>query len=75
MNNEEKILQLLGNMDQKIDTLGTRMDILEAKVDTMQRDIQVMKVDLHDVKQQVNVLYDWVDGIDIKVKKIDERTA
>lgn len=40
---------------------------------TIKDDVKIIKQDTKDVKRQVNVLYEWVDKLDIKVKNIDDR--
>lgn len=37
--------------------------------------VKIIKEDVRDVKRQVGVLYDWVDGLDLKVRDINERTV
>ncbi len=37
--------------------------------------VKIIKEDLRDIKRKVDVLYDWVDSIDLKVKDIDDRTV
>lgn len=48
---------------------------IKNEVAAMRKDLQTVKHDLKEVAWKVDVLYDWVDSIDLKVKKIDNQTA
>ena len=34
--------------------------------------VKIIKEDVRDIKRKVGVLYDWVDGIDLKVRDISD---
>ena len=45
---------------------------VQQDTDTSKDTVKIIKEDVRDVKRQVRVLYDWVDGLDLKVQDISE---
>lgn len=45
---------------------------VQQDTDTTKDTVKIIKEDVRDVKRQVRVLYDWVDGLDLKVQDISE---
>lgn len=45
---------------------------VQQDTDTTKDTVKIIKEDVRDVKRQVGVLYDWVDGLDLKVRDISE---
>lgn len=71
---DERVTQLEATMDAKFQPVLSRLDKLEDGQARMQNDLQSIKEDVGDVAWKVDVLYEWVDNVDLKVKKIDDRT-
>lgn len=85
----EKILEELSGVNARLDRLEGGQKALEAgqraledsqkalemEQKAMRKDIQTIKHDVKEMAFKVDTLYDWVDGIDLKVKDIDDRTA
>ena len=61
----------------KDDVTVLKGDVLALKDDVtvLKGDVLALKDDTTKIKSQVNIVYEWVDSIDLKVKKIDDRTA
>ena len=79
---QKKTLERLEQMQDDIGLLRAehkedRWTSLRVQQDTSAtRDaVKIIKEDVRDIKRKVDVLYDWVDSIDLKVKDIDDRTA
>lgn len=80
MNNEEKILELLGNLDKKVDRIDNRLSNLETKVDENSIDIKGIKEEhgtiLRGIEEKLQIQsksiekIDFIEG-DIKVIKND----
>ena len=45
---------------------------VQQDTDVTKNTVKIIKEDVRDVKRQVGVLYDWVDGLDLKVRDISE---
>ena len=45
---------------------------VQQDTDTTKDTVKIIKEDVRDVKRQVGVLDDWVDGLDLKVRDISE---
>ena len=45
---------------------------VQQDTDVTKDTVKIIKEDVRDVKRQVGILYDWVDGLDLKVRDISE---
>ena len=56
MNNEEKILSLLEQMNGRLDTMDGRLDMLEQGQKEIRADVNVLKTDMNAMQSDVSVL-------------------
>lgn len=45
------------------------------QLECLKKDVRTLKHDVKEIAWKVDTLYDWVDGLDLKLKEIDNRTA
>lgn len=64
-----QILTELQDLKSGQTRLDTRMDRFESRMDGFERDLKSVKSTVEKTAKQVDILYNWVDGIDLKVKK------
>lgn len=81
-NEQQKVLERMEQMQDDIALLRAehkedRWTSLQVQQDTSatKDTVKIIKEDIRDIKRKVDVLYDWVDSIDLKVKDIGDRTA
>ena len=75
MNNEEKILSLLEQMNGRLDMLEqgqkeirSDVNVLKTDMTAVKEDIEVMKEDSAVTRNGVNTLLDWAEQAEIEVK-------
>lgn len=61
MNNEEKILQVLGEMNSRLTNIETRLDKVDERLDKIEEDIAVLKEDSAITREACNTLVEWTD--------------
>ena len=66
---DKRLEQVQANMSDMMDKK------LEKQLTPVRKDIQTIKHDIKEISFKVDVLYDWMDTVDLKVKDIDNRTA
>jgi predicted nucleic acid-binding Zn-ribbon protein len=74
---DQEMLQAMSNLldsklKEELAPIKTDLSDLKSDVSILKTDISDLKMDMKHVKNQVNVLYNWVDGIDLKVKSVTE---
>ena len=70
MNNDERILALLGNLSTQVGTLTTRMDKMSTQVDTLTTRLDKMSADMADVKSDVAELKTRVTKIEVTQENV-----
>ena len=70
MNNDERILALLGNLSTQVGTLTTRMDKMSTQVDTLTTRMDKMSADMADVKSDVAELKTRVTKIEVTQENV-----
>lgn len=55
--------------------LKNSQEELKNSQEALKNDVRIVKHDVKEIGWKVDTLYDWVDGLDLKVKKIDDRTT
>ena len=68
MNNEEKILELLEQMNGRLDKMDGRLDKLEKDVVALKENVEVIKEDTEITRYATNTLLDWAEQRQIEVK-------
>ena len=75
MNNEEKILSLLEQMNGRLDMLEqgqkeirSDVNVLKTDMTAVKEDIEVMKEDSAVTRNGVNTLLDWAEQAEVEVK-------
>ena len=68
MNNEEKILALLEQMNGRLDTMDGRLDRLERDVAALKEDVEIIKEDTEITRCATNTLLDWAEQAQVEVK-------
>jgi hypothetical protein len=68
MNNEEKILALLEQMNGRLDTMDGRLDRLERDVAALKDDVEIIKEDTEITRCATNTLLDWAEQAQVEVK-------
>ena len=75
MNNEEKILALLEQMNGRLDTMDKRFDTmdkrlgkLEQDVATIKEDVEIIKDDARITRSAANTLLEWAEQAQVEVK-------
>ena len=68
MNNEEKILQVLGEMNSSLTNIETRLDKVDERLNKIEDDISTLKEDVSTLKEDsaitreaCNTLVEWTD--------------
>lgn len=61
MNNEEKILQVLGEMNSCLTNIETRLDKIEDDISTLKDDVATLKEDSAITREACNTLVEWTD--------------
>ena len=61
MNNEEKILQVLGEMNSRLTTIETRLGKVDERLDKIEDDIATLKEDSAITREACNNLVEWTD--------------
>lgn len=61
MNNEEKILQVLGEMNSRLTTIETRLDKVDERLNKIEDDISTLKEDSAITREACNTLVEWTD--------------
>lgn len=61
MNNEEKILQVLGEMNSRLTNIETRLDKVDERLDKIEDDIATLKEDSAITREACNTLVEWTD--------------
>lgn len=61
MNNEEKILQVLGEMNSRLTTIETRLGKVDERLDKIEDDIATLKEDSAITREACNTLVEWTD--------------
>lgn len=82
MSNEEKILEMLSRLQDDIALMRSEQKensrtiaMIQIRLEQARDELKIIKEDVRDIKRQVNILYDWVDSLDLSVKDLKERTA
>jgi polyhydroxyalkanoate synthesis regulator phasin len=65
----------IAGIKSDVTVLKGDVSALKDDVTVLKGDVLALKDDTTKIKSQVNIVYEWVDSIDLKVKKIDDRTA
>ncbi len=47
-------------------------ELMREELGPINQELKEIKSDLKQVKEKVDILYDWVDGIDLKVTKLQK---
>lgn len=68
MNNEEKILELLIQMQGDIAELKRNQAELRADVTALKDDIEIIKEDVQITRNAANTLLDWAEQAQVEVK-------
>jgi polyhydroxyalkanoate synthesis regulator phasin len=69
---ERELLQaILSKMKSFKEETNERFDRLEQDIHALQEDMTLVKQDVKETNWKVDVLYDRVDGLDLKVRHID----
>lgn len=61
MNNEEKILVMLEQLQQGQAATNNRLDNIDTRLDTMQEDIEQIKEDTAVTREATNTLIEWTE--------------
>ena len=61
MNNEEKILQILAQIQADITALKADVANLKPVAETMQEDIEILREDATEIRSATNTLLDWAE--------------
>lgn len=61
MNNEEKILQVLGEMNSRLTNIETHLDKIEDNIATLKDDVATLKEDSAITREACNTLVEWTD--------------
>ena len=84
MNNEEKILEILmqiqpqissleqgqKNIERRLDTLETKVDNLETKVDNLETKVDALQEDMDEVRRNVRFLWQEYERQDKRIDRI-----
>ena len=68
MNNEEKILALLEQMNGRLDTMDARLDKMECGLASLREDVEIIKEDVQITRNAANTLLDWAEQAQVEVK-------
>ncbi|HEX3039521.1 MAG TPA: hypothetical protein VHP54_04440, partial [Caproiciproducens sp.] len=75
----EKALQPIKNDIAELrsgqEELRSGQEELKRGQEELRNHVRILKHDVKEIGWKVDTLYDWVDGIDLKVKKIEDRTT
>ena len=63
MNNEDKILEMLGAMQQDIQNMKSDMQGMKSDMQGMKSDMQNMKSDMRGVKTEITKLHSKIDAL------------
>ena len=76
------ILQKLDGLEQGQQTLVEEQKAIREELCgireeqcAMRKDIQTLKHDVKEIAWKVDILYDWVDGLELRLKALENRTA
>lgn len=61
MSNEEKILQMLGEMNGRFDRIETRLDGIETRLDKIENDLEEVKENATITREACNTLIEWTE--------------
>lgn len=71
--NSERLLELIGRLDGKLDALGDKMDELTIGLSRVEQDVQVLNQNQENTSFEVKNLATKLDGLDQKVNGLDEK--
>lgn len=65
-------LQAIGAlMDTKLEPLQEEQAKTNARLDKIEKGQSAMQKDITHIKKKVDIAYNWVDGIDLRVKALE----
>ena len=56
----------------KLDQLDTRLSNLESQLNTLSNTTQDIHQDTARMKEQLDILYDWVDEMELRIKALEQ---
>lgn len=62
-------------LQRSYEELKKNQEEMKDDLEGLRKDVRILKHDVKEIGWKVDTLYDWVDGIDLKVKKIENRTT
>lgn len=75
MNNEEKILNVLEQVVDRLDRVDLRLDKLEqgqvetnARLSRLEEDVEIIKEDTAITRSATNTLLDWAEQAEVQIK-------
>jgi chromosome segregation ATPase len=71
MNNEEKILEILGSMQQSIQGIEKRMDSMEKRMDSMERRMDAIENRMDAIEKRIDGIEKRIDGIEKRLDDIE----
>ena len=74
MNNEEKILEILGSMQQSIQGIEKRMDSMEKRMDSMERRMDAIENRMDAIEKRIDGIEKRLDDIEGGLKENVEMT-
>ena len=70
MNNEEKILQILGEMQKRLDTMDRRLDTMDHRMDAMDQKLDALQADVTELKEQQTETREGVENLIAWAEKV-----